>query len=150
MLLFVWMVFFNPNQLSHPDNYIMASISVTPAHLVPEWYFLPFYAVLRATPDKFGGLLLMFLVLADFFLIDLILDDEHNEFTFSDVGELDDNVEDMDSDIEEDDDTGTLLVLFFLGGSDIEEPFPDLASILTILQFLDYFDLDTDSGDNNE
>jgi len=148
--LIMYMVFFKPNHLSHPDNYIMASISVTPAHLVPEWYFLPFYAVLRATPDKFGGLLLMFLVLVDFFLIDLILDDKHNEFTFNDVEDLDESNEEMDSDIEEDDDTGILLVLFFLGGSDIEEPFTDLASILTLLQFLDYFDLNFDEGDNNE
>lgn len=150
LLVFTQLVFFKPNALSHPDNYIMASISVTPAHLVPEWYFLPFYAVLRATPDKFGGLLLMFLVLVDFFLVDLILDDKHNEFTFNDVEDLDESNEEMDSDIEEDDDTGTLLVLFFLGGSDIDEPFTDLASILTLLQFLDYFDLNFDEGDNNE
>ena len=110
---------------------------------------MPFYAVLRATPDKFGGLILMFLVLIDFFLIDLILDDKHSDFLFHDLTYLDENSEEMDSDIEEDDDTGTLLILFFLGGSDIEEPFTDIASILTLLQFLDYFDLNFDEGDNN-
>ena len=149
LILFTQLIFFQPNLLSHPDNYIMASISVTPAHIVPEWYFLPFYAVLRATPDKFGGLILMFLVLIDFFLIDLILDDKHSDFLFHDLTYLDENSEEMDSDIEEDDDTGTLLILFFLGGSDIEEPFTDIASILTLLQFLDYFDLNFDEGDNN-
>jgi hypothetical protein len=41
-----------PNYLGHADNYIPANPLVTPAHIVPEWYFLPFYAILRAIPDK--------------------------------------------------------------------------------------------------
>jgi quinol-cytochrome oxidoreductase complex cytochrome b subunit len=45
---FAWFVFFLPDALGHPDNYIMANSQVTPAHIVPEWYFLPFYAILRA------------------------------------------------------------------------------------------------------
>jgi ubiquinol-cytochrome c reductase cytochrome b subunit len=43
----------------HPDNYIIANSMVTPAHIVPEWYFLPFYAILRSVPDKLGGVLAM-------------------------------------------------------------------------------------------
>ncbi len=58
--LFALLVFFMPNYLGHPDNYIPANPLVTPAHIVPEWYFLPFYAILRAVPDKLGGVLLMF------------------------------------------------------------------------------------------
>ena len=50
---------FQPNTLGHPDNYIPANPMVTPAHIVPEWYFLPFYAVLRSIPDKLGGVLAM-------------------------------------------------------------------------------------------
>jgi ubiquinol-cytochrome c reductase cytochrome b subunit len=60
LLLYASFVFFNPNALGHPDNYIPANPLVTPAHIVPEWYFLPFYAILRAVPDKLGGVLLMF------------------------------------------------------------------------------------------
>jgi ubiquinol-cytochrome c reductase cytochrome b/c1 subunit len=62
VFLIVWavFVFFFPNYLGHPDNYIPADPLVTPAHIVPEWYFLPFYAILRAVPDKLGGVLLMF------------------------------------------------------------------------------------------
>ncbi|MBM3567962.1 MAG: cytochrome b [Alphaproteobacteria bacterium] len=60
MILFAYFVFFSPNMLSHPDNYIPADPLVTPAHIVPEWYFLPFYAILRAVPDKLGGVVLMF------------------------------------------------------------------------------------------
>lgn len=48
LIAFTFMVFFLPNALGHPDNYIEANPLSTPAHIVPEWYFLPFYAILRA------------------------------------------------------------------------------------------------------
>ncbi len=60
LILFASFVFYNPNILGHADNYIPANPLVTPAHIVPEWYFLPFYAILRAIPDKLGGVLAMF------------------------------------------------------------------------------------------
>ena len=53
-------VFYAPNYLGHADNYVPADPLVTPAHIVPEWYFLPFYAILRAIPDKLGGVIAMF------------------------------------------------------------------------------------------
>jgi ubiquinol-cytochrome c reductase cytochrome b subunit len=59
-LIFFGFVFFAPNTLGHPDNYTPANPLVTPAHIVPEWYFLPFYAILRAIPDKLGGVIMMF------------------------------------------------------------------------------------------
>jgi len=46
--------------LGHTDNYIIANPLITPPHIVPEWYFLPFYAILRACPDKIGGAIAMF------------------------------------------------------------------------------------------
>jgi len=55
-----WWVFYLPNYLGHADNYIPANPAVTPSHIVPEWYFLPFYAILRAIPDKLGGVIAMF------------------------------------------------------------------------------------------
>jgi ubiquinol-cytochrome c reductase cytochrome b subunit len=60
LIVFALFVFFAPNYLGHPDNYIPANPLVTPEHIVPEWYFLPFYAILRSVPDKLGGVLLMF------------------------------------------------------------------------------------------
>src|SRR3546814_2401577 len=67
MILFTIMVFFLPNALGHPDNYIEANPLSTPAHIVPEWYFWPFYAILRAftvdfffVPAKLLGVLAMF------------------------------------------------------------------------------------------
>jgi len=62
-------VFYSPNTLGHPDNYVEGNPMVTPAHIVPEWYFLPYYAVLRSIPDKllgvvaFGGSLAVWLLL---------------------------------------------------------------------------------------
>lgn len=68
-LVFFYFVFFAPNYLGHPDNYIPANPLVTPAHIVPEWYFLPFYAILRAIPDKLGGVIMMFGALAILFAL---------------------------------------------------------------------------------
>ena len=59
-IVFAWFVFYVPNYLGHADNYIPANPGVTPAHIVPEWYYLPFYAILRSIPDKLSGVLAMF------------------------------------------------------------------------------------------
>jgi|TARA_B110000483_G_C18145783_1_gene523409 quinol-cytochrome oxidoreductase complex cytochrome b subunit len=59
LTIFAFVVFFAPDYLGHPDNYIPADPLKTPAHIVPEWYFLPFYAILRAVPDKLGGVIAM-------------------------------------------------------------------------------------------
>ena len=63
LTIFSTFVFFFPNVLGHPDNYIMANPMVTPAHIVPEWYFLPFYAILRAFPNKIIGVMAMLLAI---------------------------------------------------------------------------------------
>jgi quinol-cytochrome oxidoreductase complex cytochrome b subunit len=60
MIVYLGFVFFAPNFFGEPDNYIEANPMVTPPHIVPEWYFLPFYAILRAIPDKLLGVIAMF------------------------------------------------------------------------------------------
>ena len=69
LTLFAAAIFFFPNFMGHPDNYIPANPMQTPAHIVPEWYFLPFYAILRAVPDKLGGVLAMFGAIAVLFIL---------------------------------------------------------------------------------
>ena len=69
LLLFGSFVFWNPNILGHADNYIPANPLVTPAHIVPEWYFLPFYAILRAVPNKLGGVIGMFGAIGVLFIL---------------------------------------------------------------------------------
>jgi len=59
-LVYAWFVFYIPNYLGHPDNYIPANPAVTPAEIVPEWYYLPFYAILRAIPNKLLGVIALF------------------------------------------------------------------------------------------
>lgn len=71
MFLAVYMVFvfFLPDSLGHPDNFIPANPLQTPAQIVPEWYLLPFYAILRAVPDKLFGVLLMIGAIAILFIL---------------------------------------------------------------------------------
>ncbi len=59
-IVFALLVFFAPNLFGEPDNYVPANPLLTPAAIVPEWYFLPFYAILRSVPDKLLGVLAMF------------------------------------------------------------------------------------------
>jgi ubiquinol-cytochrome c reductase cytochrome b subunit len=58
-ILFAYFIFFEPDYLNHPDNLIQANPMVTPPHIVPEWYFLPFYAILRSIPNKLAGVIAM-------------------------------------------------------------------------------------------
>lgn len=60
VLLFAWFVFYLPDYLGHADNYNEANPLSTPPHIVPEWYFLPYYAILRAIPNKLLGVIAMF------------------------------------------------------------------------------------------
>ena len=68
-MFFFAMVFYAPNILGHTDNYIPADPLVTPAHIVPEWYFLPFYAILRAIPSKELGVVAMVASIAILFIL---------------------------------------------------------------------------------
>lgn len=78
--LVVFIAFFSiflftyPNVLGHPDNYIYANSIKTPDSIVPEWYFLPYYAILRCIPHKTGGIVVMGLSLVIFFILPIIVD----------------------------------------------------------------------------
>ncbi len=76
LAIYLYFVFYMPNFLGHPDNYVEANSLKTPAHIVPEWYFLPFYAILRAITfnigpidSKLGGVLAMFGAIAVLFVL---------------------------------------------------------------------------------
>lgn len=60
LAMFGYFIFYNPDYLNHPDNYVKADPMKTPLHVIPEWYFLVFYAILRGIPHKTGGILAMF------------------------------------------------------------------------------------------
>jgi ubiquinol-cytochrome c reductase cytochrome b subunit len=59
LLVFSWFAFYEPGALLNPDNYIPANPGATPAHIVPEWYLLPYYAILRSIPNKLLGVVAM-------------------------------------------------------------------------------------------
>ena len=65
-------LFFLPEKLGHSDNYIMANPLVTPSHIVPEWYFLPFYGILRSILDKTYGIIIMFVSMVILFFLPVL------------------------------------------------------------------------------
>ena len=69
LIIFCMFVFFAPNMLGDPENYVPANPMVTPPHIVPEWYFLPYYAILRSIPDKLTGVIAMFASILVLFIL---------------------------------------------------------------------------------
>ncbi len=69
LIFYAVFVFYAPNFFGEPDNYIEANPLATPPHIVPEWYFLPYYAILRAVPDKLGGVIAMVAAIAILFVL---------------------------------------------------------------------------------
>lgn len=72
LIFFSLFVFFMPEKLGHSDNYIMANPLVTPSHIVPEWYFLPLYGILRSILDKTYGIIIMGISIVALFLLPLV------------------------------------------------------------------------------
>lgn len=144
--IFFYLVTNEPNLLGHPDNYVEANPLVTPPHIVPEWYFLPFYAILRSVPDKLSGVLFMFLAIVVFFFINYLED------IFTDSSEdLKIKYDWLNIDVYVDPKFSLLhqikfwffTVNFFLlgvvGSLPAEEPFVSLGLSLTIFFFLYLF-----------
>jgi len=114
--------------LGHSDNYIEANPMVTPAHIVPEWYFLPFYAILRAIPDKLGGVIalvgaIVILFFLPFFSLSKIRSSSFRPifkvyFWFF---------------------LHIFLMLGWLGGKPIEYPFLEIGQLYTLAYFLALF-----------
>jgi len=73
LMIFSIFVFFFPNYLGHPDNYIPANPLVTPPHIVPEWYLLPFYAILRSIPDKLLGVIFLVISIAILYILPTLM-----------------------------------------------------------------------------
>jgi len=132
MVIFSAFVFFMPNALGHPDNYIPANPMQTPAHIVPEWYFWPFYAILRAftvdfliVPAKLMGVLAMFSAILVWFFLPWLdrspVRSGHYRplyrkfFWFGLVP--------------------AMLVLFYCGGAPAEEPYVMLSQLASLYYF---------------
>ena len=125
IVFFSVFLFFYPNLLGHPDNYIPANPMVTPAHIVPEWYFLPFYAILRSIPDKLAGVIAMFGAIVVLFLIPFINQSEVRSSTFRPIYRklfwfL----------------FADFLILGWIGQKVVESPYVEVGQLATVLYFL--------------
>ena len=135
LIVYCLITFFQPNALGHPDNYIPANPLATPAHIVPEWYFWPFYAILRAftadilfVPAKLLGVLAMFASILVWFFLPWLdkspVRSGHYRplfrkfFWFGLIP--------------------AMAVLFYCGGAPAEEPYVMLSQIATAYYFLHF------------
>lgn len=131
ILLFLWfyvfIVFFYPNTLGHPDNYIPANPLSTPAHIVPEWYFLPFYAILRSIPDKLFGVIALFFAIICLIILPMLHKPEIRSMQFRPISA---NIF-----------FGfffTCILLGWIGGEPASYPYTFVGQILTAFYFV-YF-----------
>ena len=127
-------MFFEPNFLGHSDNFIEANPMSTPAHIVPEWYFLPFYAILRSVPDKLLGVLAMAASIMIFFLFPVFAHIHDRYCPFFKQGQIFYNkwVHPLFSII-----FFTIFVLLgWIGSQPVEYPYLEFGSILVQVYFI--------------
>lgn len=123
-IFFAFFVFFAPNVLGHPDNYIPANPLVTPAHIVPEWYFLFAYAILRSIPDKLLGVIALFSSLIVLFALPHVHTCKIRSLQFRPIGKI------MFWFLVAD-----FLLLTYIGQCPVEEPWYTLGQICTVFYF---------------
>ena len=123
ILLFLF-VFYIPNYLGHPDNYIEADPMVTPAHIVPEWYFLPFYAMLRSIPNKLLGVVTMISSIAVWFLLPVLDKCKVKSGSYRPIFKIFYFVFIIN-----------FCFLTWLGGQEVREPFVTLSRLSTLYYF---------------
>jgi ubiquinol-cytochrome c reductase cytochrome b subunit len=131
LFLFCAVLFFAPNMLGHPDNYIPANPMSTPAHIVPEWYFWPFYAILRAftsdfffIPAKLMGVLAMFGAILVWFFLPWLDRSPVRSSKYRPMYKWFFWVLVLD-----------MLALFYLGGAAAEEPYVMMSQIAALYYF---------------
>ena len=122
---FSFFVFFFPNALGHAVNYIPANPLVTPAHIVPEWYFLPFYAILRSIPDKLGGVVAMVGAILILMLLPIINTSEIRSSKFRPIYSIAYWFIVAD-----------FLILGWIGQKPVETPYIEVGQVATVFYFL--------------
>lgn len=127
LMFFGAFVFFAPNYLGHTDNYIEANPMVTPAHIVPEWYFLPLYAVLRSIPDKLMGVLALAAALVCLVLVPFLGKSEVRSSVFRPIYRILFWIFVVDC-----------LLLGWIGGNEVKYPYYEIGQFVTFWYFF-YF-----------
>lgn len=126
--VYAFFVFYDPNFLGHVDNYIEANPLVTPAHIVPEWYLLPFYAILRSVPDKLGGVVLMVFSIVGLIFLSFVTTSFVKSGDFKPIYRKLFWLFLVDS-----------ALLLWIGGKPAEDPFIFIGRISTVFYFLFIF-----------
>ena len=129
LLFFLLLVHFYPNILGHSDNFIPANPLVTPPHIVPEWYFTPFYAILRSCPNKLGGVIFMLAAILILFLIPF-----YKVPVNSVVSPLSASHKIIFWIF-----TGVFFILMFLGGKPATAPYVVASQLFTLIYFAYFF-----------
>ncbi len=124
LIPFCIFVFFLPNYLGHPDNYIEADPLITPTHIVPEWYFLPFYAILRAIPNKLMGVSAMFGAIFIWFFLPWLDKCKVRSGNYRPIFKVCYSFLVFD-----------FMALMWLGGQEAVEPYITLSRLATLLYF---------------
>lgn len=117
-------VFFMPNALGDSENYIMANPMQTPPAIVPEWYLLPFYAILRSIPNKLLGVIAMFSALLAIMLLPITDLGRSKGLQFRPLNKIAFYIF-----------VANFLVLMQLGAKHVESPFIEFGQISTVLYF---------------
>lgn len=126
-IIYSLFVYFAPNYLGHTDNYVAANPMVTPSHIVPEWYFLPMYAILRSIPHKLGGVIAMFAALLVLLTLPYLGVTETRSSSFRSIHRKIFWLFILD-----------FLILGWIGGCAPESPYLEIGQIATVFYFL-YF-----------
>ena len=130
LIVFCYAIFFKPDSIIDPVNNVPANPLVTPTHIVPEWYFLPFYAILRSIPNKLGGVITLALALIVLFLLPFIT----NKIFKGTFFELFKTILFWSF-------LSVCVLLGWIGFKPIEDPYLMLGQILTLLYFFYFFNL---------
>lgn len=117
-------IFYAPNYMGHPDNYIPANPLVTPASIVPEWYLLPFYTILRSIPDKLGGVIAMFSSMLVLLTLPILDKSRFRSNAFKPFSKFFFWLF-----------IANLLLLGWIGGNHAEEPFITIGQLCTVYYF---------------
>lgn len=128
LIFFAIFLFFMPNFLGHPDNYIPANPMVTPPHIVPEWYFLPFYAILRAIPDKLTGVVALASAILSLFLLPILHKPEVRSMVMRPISRISFWCFVV-----------SCLLLGWLGNQPVNYPFFELSQAITLTYFAYFY-----------
>jgi len=127
LTLFITVVLFTPNIITDPENFLLANPLVTPVHIKPEWYFLWVYAILRSIPNKLGGVLALFAALLILFILPLTSTNNKSGIMFYPINQILFWIL-----------TASWLILTWIGGRPVEDPFIFIGQAFTVIYFIFY------------